>query len=154
LSAIHLLAVYGPSEVLQTFIRFPQTLRIFLGGESYICQPCLELIHLPGTHDNGYLSTLTDLNNEHLLGKLVMLKGYPDTVDAFQSFDLPTLKVDGLFMNQALTDSKWPSPLTITGLSSVTTNGGLISPESPPTITAHPRVRVIDPTFVSPVILS
>jgi hypothetical protein len=83
-----------------------------------------------------------------------MLKGYPDTVDAIQSFALPTLKVDGLFMNQALTDSKWPSPLTITGLGSVTTNGGLISPESPPTITAHPRARVIDPTFVSLVILS
>lgn len=63
-----------------------------------------------------------------------------------QRLSIPVLKVDGLFMTQKLSQiPKKLSPLNVTPFNVVTTNGGLMSPESP----ARSDARSIDPSLVS-----
>ncbi|KAI5116544.1 hypothetical protein M0805_004327 [Coniferiporia weirii] len=83
-------------EYLQTYTRFPQTKKVFFGGG----------------HDNGYLPTLTALENERLLDKLVILKGYRDIATELKALRLPTLSLDNLFRADKLAGSprsKFPS---------------------------------------------
>jgi len=130
---------YGPEavnskmrEYLQTYARFPQTLRVFFGGG----------------HDNGYASTLTALENEHLLGKLVTLEGYADNPSELRKLCLPSLKLEGLFVTQQLPSlPKRLAPLTMPGSNSVTTNGGLMSPRSPSNSSSSSEKRSIDPSL-------
>ncbi|KAJ6599211.1 hypothetical protein DFH09DRAFT_1303734 [Mycena vulgaris] len=112
-------------EHVQTYARFPQTLRVFLAGGN----------------DPQYISTFDALKNEQLLGKLVLLLADGDTGSS--NIPLPSLRVEGLFMNQKpqLIMQK-PAPLSV---SCVTTNGGLISPQSPGSHTSGGRT--IDPSL-------
>jgi hypothetical protein len=93
-----------------------------------------------GGHDNGYSSTLTALENEQLLGKLVILQGHNEPSGEAQRFSLPVLKFDGLFMTQKL--SSFPKKLTPLNVAAFNVSG-LISPESP----ARSDVRSIDPSL-------
>lgn len=69
----------------------------------------------------------------------------------------PVLTIDGLFMTRKLAQSpgtkKPPPPPLVTvntGLSSVTTTGGLVSPDSPsPIILNRPSLNFVDPSLVS-----
>ncbi|KLO07518.1 hypothetical protein SCHPADRAFT_860173 [Schizopora paradoxa] len=76
-------------EYLQTYTRFPQTMKVFFGGG----------------HDNGYLPTLASLENEQLLDKLVVLKGYDELAIELQGLKLETYQIDGLFRTQKVTSS-------------------------------------------------
>ncbi|KAJ7781389.1 hypothetical protein B0H16DRAFT_1818649 [Mycena metata] len=107
-------------EYVQTYVRFPQTLRVFLAGGN----------------DPQYTSTFDALESEQVLGKVVILKGNDDNVDI--SIPLPSLKVDGIFMHHQLR----PRPLTVRCVN--TTAGGLISPQSP---ASHTSGRSIDPAL-------
>lgn len=69
------------AECLRFYSRYPQTLRIFFGGG----------------HDNGYLPTLTALQNEHLLRKIILLKGYNDTAKELNALNLPVLSLENIF---------------------------------------------------------
>ncbi|KAJ7499063.1 hypothetical protein FB451DRAFT_1204130 [Mycena latifolia] len=114
-------------EYVQTYARFPQTLRVFLAGA------------------NGpqYISTFDALQTEQLLGKLVMLLADGDSAGSIGNMPLPSLSVDGLFMNPQLQRiAQKPTPLSV---SCVTTNGGLISPQSPVSHTSGGRA--IDPSL-------
>jgi len=106
-------------EYLQTFSRFPQTLRVFFGG----------------AHDNSYAPTLKVLDNEQLLGKFVVLQGHTEMTPELQNLALPSIEVEGLFLDKKLSvPSKVPkpTPLVTTPYSTATnTNGGLMSPRSP-----------------------
>ncbi|KAG5636431.1 hypothetical protein H0H81_008106 [Sphagnurus paluster] len=89
------------------------------------------------------MSMFSALEKEQLLGKMVFLHS-----SSHQNMDarlpaLPSLYVDGLFMADKLSGRGFMklSPLTVGSFSTVTTNGGLISPQSP----ARPGGRVIDP---------
>jgi len=116
-------------EYLQTYIRFPQTLRVFFGG---------------GQSDvSGYMSMFSTLEKEQLLGKIVMLRSSNDLDVDSRLPSLPRLNVDGLFMTEKPTGRGFTklSPLTVGSFSTVTTNGGLISPQSP----ARAGGRMIDP---------
>ena len=98
---------------------------------------------------SGYSSTFNVLEKEMLLGKLVMLRLSNDT-DVESRLPLPGLNIDGLFMrdkpSRGLTKL---SPLTVGSFSSITTNGGLMSPQSPPRTSG----RLIDPSLVGAMIM-
>ncbi|KAG5725359.1 hypothetical protein E4T56_gene6781 [Termitomyces sp. T112] len=118
-------------EYLQTYTRFPQTLRIFFCGGQYDV--------------SGYMSTFDTLEKEQLLGKIVILRSSNELeLDSRLPF-LPRLTVEGLFMTEKLTGRGFPklTPLTVGSFSNVTTNGGLISPQSP----TRAGGRMIDPSL-------
>ncbi|KAI0757013.1 hypothetical protein C8Q80DRAFT_1215776 [Daedaleopsis nitida] len=73
-------------EFLRVFTRFPQTTKVFFGG----------------AHDNGYTSTLNLLQNEGLLDKVVLLKGYKDLAHEINNLNLPQLEVEGVFIQKKL----------------------------------------------------
>ncbi|KAF8843945.1 hypothetical protein BDN67DRAFT_944155 [Paxillus ammoniavirescens] len=73
-------------ECLRIFTRFPQTSRVFFGGG----------------HDNGYTSTLSHLENEGLLKKIILLRGYQTLAAELQHFDLHQLHLEGVFMANKL----------------------------------------------------
>ncbi|KAJ7276254.1 hypothetical protein B0H12DRAFT_10813 [Mycena haematopus] len=110
-------------EYIETYIRFPQTLRVFLAGGQ----------------DPRYISTFDALESNQLLGKLVMV-GPNDGEGSSMNLPVPSLKVkDGLFLNYKLQQK--PAPLHVR---CVNTNGGLISPQSP---ASHISGRTIDPSL-------
>ncbi|KAH9849783.1 hypothetical protein C2E23DRAFT_736548 [Lenzites betulinus] len=73
-------------ECLRVFTRFPQTAKVFFGG----------------AHDNGYTSTLNLLQNEGLLDKVILLKGYKDLAHEISNLSLPQLEIDGVFITKKL----------------------------------------------------
>ncbi|KAI0801289.1 hypothetical protein C8Q74DRAFT_1454658 [Fomes fomentarius] len=73
-------------EYLRVFTRFPQTTKVFFGG----------------AHDNGYTSTLNLLQNEGLLDKVVLLKGYKDLAHEINNLNLPQLEIEGVFIQKKL----------------------------------------------------
>ncbi|OBZ80082.1 hypothetical protein A0H81_01170 [Grifola frondosa] len=73
-------------ECLRVFTRFPQTSRVFFGG----------------AHDNGYTSTLNYLQNEGLLDKVILLRGYRDLAHEIKNLNLPFLEIEGIFMQRKL----------------------------------------------------
>ncbi|EJD00942.1 uncharacterized protein FOMMEDRAFT_110379 [Fomitiporia mediterranea MF3/22] len=73
-------------EYLQTYTRFPQTLKVFFGGG----------------HDNGYLPTLSALENERFLDKIILLKGYRDVATELRALNMQTLSLEDLFRNVKL----------------------------------------------------
>ncbi|KAF8527667.1 hypothetical protein JB92DRAFT_878273 [Gautieria morchelliformis] len=78
-------------EYLLSYARFTHTSKIFFGGG----------------HDNGYLHTLTELQSERLLDKIVLLKGYKRVAAELQTLLLPTLEIESLFMPEKLSVAKW-----------------------------------------------
>ncbi|OBZ79299.1 hypothetical protein A0H81_00772 [Grifola frondosa] len=76
-------------ECLRVFTRFPQTSRVFFGG----------------AHDNGYTSTLNYLQNEGLLDKVTLLRGYKDLAYEIKNLNLPFLEIEGIFMPRKLQSS-------------------------------------------------
>jgi hypothetical protein len=63
-----------------------------------------------GGHDNGYTSTLNYLENEGLLGKIILLNGYKNLAMDVRNLNLPQLKIEGLFMDDKLSASTYTSP--------------------------------------------
>lgn len=76
-------------ECLRVFTRFPQTSRVFFGGG----------------HDNGYTSTLNQLQNEGLHSKITILRGYKDLAYELKSLNLPHVEIEGVFMTKKLQNS-------------------------------------------------
>jgi hypothetical protein len=102
-----------------------------------------------GGHDSEYSSTLTALEKEHFLGKLVTLERQDDNPSELRKLYLPSLKLEGLFETQHLPSlPKRLPPLTMPGSNSVTTNGGLMSPRSPSNSSSSSEKRIIDPSLV------
>jgi hypothetical protein len=139
-------------EYLQTYMRFPQTLRLFLGAG-------------PGSP-----SALNSLAQERLLSKLVLLSGDSDAPASLATLRLPALRVSGLFARtqEPRTPTSPVSPpqrtapmifhsetCTPTTPESVASSGysfaGLSSPQSPMISMLPPPAgpRVIDPSKVS-----
>ncbi|KAF8514323.1 hypothetical protein BU17DRAFT_68399 [Hysterangium stoloniferum] len=77
-------------EYLSFYAQSSQTWKVFFGG----------------THDNGYVVTLTDLQDKGLLDKVVLLKGYECMTRKIESLRLPTLKIKRLFMSERLPAQK------------------------------------------------
>ncbi|CAL1701468.1 unnamed protein product [Somion occarium] len=104
-------------EYIETYTRYPQTLRLILGGG----------------YDSEYLATFNSLNEEELMGKLALLKGPNDPADDIQQLALPVIAVEDLFeLHKLPSADKRPGPISLPppGMGSITTNGGLISPQS------------------------
>jgi hypothetical protein len=119
-------------EYLQTYTYLPQTLRVFFGGYD------------PSTH----MSVFSALDRDDILGKISLLYPSQAVADGISempnSFTLPRLVLDGLFLPEKPPRApKKLAPLTTGSYSSVTSNGGLISPQSPD----RPPGRPIDPSL-------
>ncbi|KJA30077.1 hypothetical protein HYPSUDRAFT_125737 [Hypholoma sublateritium FD-334 SS-4] len=120
-------------EYIQIFTCFPQTLRLFFGGYDSM----------------AYMPTLSALERDQMLGKIVILHPLQDTQEGNSTrpnvFSLPRLAVDGLFLAEKLPRgvSRKLAPLATPSYSSVTSNGGLISPQSPARSTGRP----VDPSL-------
>ncbi|KAI9056541.1 hypothetical protein FKP32DRAFT_1682478 [Trametes sanguinea] len=129
-------------EYIKTYIRFPQTLRLFFGGV-----------------DEAYLAMYDGLEKEDLASKLVLLQPPAELSPSMRRMSARSLRFDGLFMTERVNPwmSRRPGPLL--GLadnsSGVVTNGGLISPQSesqasmttpPPQAQTFGGPRAIDPT--------
>ena len=85
-------------ECLRVFTRFPQTSRVFFGGG----------------HDNGYTSTLNQLQNEGLHSKITILRGYKDLAYELKSLNLPQIEIEGIFMTKKLQNqAKKSSPAVL-----------------------------------------
>ncbi|PCH33612.1 hypothetical protein WOLCODRAFT_61159 [Wolfiporia cocos MD-104 SS10] len=82
-------------ECLRVFTRFPQTWKVFFGG----------------THDNGYTSTLASLQNEGLIDKIILLRGYTKLAYEIKGLELPDMEIEGLFLKKKLysNNNKKPS---------------------------------------------
>ncbi|KAG6378863.1 hypothetical protein JVT61DRAFT_13143 [Boletus reticuloceps] len=122
------------TEYLQTYIRFPQTQRIFLAGGS----------------DSAYASTIATLQNDGLVGKLAFLEAGGAGAKHSPRFRLPTLYVDNVFMTHQATpppSATYLPPLNITGLSSSHVTGGLPTPLSPPSVPTPSTGKLIDPNL-------
>lgn len=98
------------------------------------------------------MPTLSALERDQMLGKIVILHPLQDMQEGNGSsrpnvFSLPRLAVDGLFLAEKLPRgvSKKLAPLATPSYSSVTSNGGLISPQSPARSTGRP----VDPSLVN-----
>ena len=90
------------------------------------------------------------LDRDDMLGKISLLYPSQTVADSDSempnSFTLPRLILDGLFLPEKPPRApKKLAPLTTGSYSSVTSNGGLISPQSPD----RPLGRPIDPSLVS-----
>jgi hypothetical protein len=66
-----------------------------------------EYLDLTGCHDNGYSTTLTRLENEGFLDKIVLLPGYNTLASELKRLDLPTLEIE-VFMTKKITLKKSP----------------------------------------------
>ncbi|KAL0949658.1 hypothetical protein HGRIS_009698 [Hohenbuehelia grisea] len=108
-------------EYLQTYSRFQQTLRIFVGG-----------------YATSYAPLFSVLENEQLLGRIVLLSS-PKEDDDLRTVPLPTLKIKSLFMDNVSTSGGMISPQSPPRPSS----GKLIDPslplhkQSPPPCNEH-----------------
>lgn len=101
-AALH--GVFHNPEYLRVFTRFPQTSRVFFGGG----------------HDNGYTSTLNQLQNEGLHNKITILRGYKDLAFELKSLGLPHLEIEGVFMTNKLQNSvKKSSPAAAQNIENV-----------------------------------
>ncbi|KAI0660844.1 hypothetical protein C8Q70DRAFT_747935 [Cubamyces menziesii] len=129
-------------EYIKTYIRFPQTLRLFFGGI-----------------DEAYLAMYDALDKEDLVQKLVLMEPPSDSFPVIHRMSARTTRFDGLFMAEKVTPwlARRPGPLLgISEASSgVVTNGGLISPQSesqgsmyatPPPNGSSEYLKPIDPT--------
>ncbi len=102
--SIILHGVVHNAEYLRVFTRFPQTSRVFFWGG----------------HDNGYTSTLNQLQNEGLHNKITILRGYKDLAFELKSLGLPHLEIEGVFMTNKLQNSvKKASPAAAQNIENV-----------------------------------
>lgn len=144
----------GIKEYLQTYIRFPQTQRIFLAGETLRSRQLASNSHrLAGGSDSAYTSTIATLQSDGLLGKLTFVEASGACANQSR-LRLPTLYVDNLFMTHQATPpssaTHHPPPLNvITGLSPSHVTGGLPTPRSPPSVPTPSTGKLIDPNLAS-----
>ncbi|KAI0774414.1 hypothetical protein C8Q74DRAFT_1368893 [Fomes fomentarius] len=132
-------------EYVKTYIRFPQTLRVFMGGI-----------------DDSYLNMYGNLEEEDLAGKLVLLQVPKDSSPAVRHMAVRSIHLDGLFMEERLGPGPIaPGPLTAYSDSNMgmgmglVTNSGLISPQSesqgsmptpPPAHRSPDHFKQVDPS--------
>ncbi|KAF9076000.1 hypothetical protein BDP27DRAFT_1415150 [Rhodocollybia butyracea] len=106
-------------EYVQTYARFPEVLKVLLGG-------CSE-------SDPLYSGTFNRLDSDGMLGKLVLLRSISEEWPE-QAYAIPVLNVDRLLMRQNYLPhplTQRLTPLSMASVETVPTNGGLISPQSP-----------------------
>ena len=60
------------------------------------------LTDFQGLHDNGYTTTLSHLQTESLLDKLVFLRGYNEIAYQLRDYRIPECNIPGLFMTQKM----------------------------------------------------
>ncbi|KZS92991.1 hypothetical protein SISNIDRAFT_550014, partial [Sistotremastrum niveocremeum HHB9708] len=74
-------------QMLRVFAPFPQIPYIFFGG----------------AHDNGYTSTLNEIQNTGLLDKIVVLQSYRTIATEIRALNIPSIEIPSVFMRDKLT---------------------------------------------------
>ncbi|KAI0750948.1 hypothetical protein C8Q80DRAFT_1268254 [Daedaleopsis nitida] len=131
-------------EYVKTYIRLPQTLRVFFGGI-----------------DGNYMAMYNSLEQEDLAGKLILLQPSNNPSPAMRQMGTRSLRLEGLFMEERLSPLPIarPGPLVgipdaCMGMNGVPSNG-LISPQSesqcsmptpPPGNRTPENPRMVDPS--------
>lgn len=153
-------------EYVKTYIRFPQTLRVFMGGKFLNHRLLPPLIVGQSGIDDGYLNMYGNLEEEDLAGKLVLLQVPKESSPAVRHMAVRSIHLDGLFMEERLGPGPIarPGPLTAYSDSNMgmgmglVTNSGLISPQSesqgsmptpPPAHRSPDHFKQVDPSKVS-----
>lgn len=62
----------------------------------------VNLIECSGLHDNGYTTTLSHLQTEGLLDKLIFLRGYNQIAFQLRDYEIPECTIPGVFMTQKM----------------------------------------------------
>lgn len=102
-----------------------------------------------GYDATAYMGTLNILEKEQVIGKVVLLTASETGEREAPLHPLPQFKLDAVFTTDKLPRvTRKLAPLTVGTSNNVTTNGGLISPQSP----ARPVGRLIDPCLARPVL--
>ncbi|EPT02778.1 hypothetical protein FOMPIDRAFT_1117310, partial [Fomitopsis schrenkii] len=109
-------------EYLQTYVALPQTMRVFFGSGC----------------DGSYKAALLELDKDELLGKVVLLQGSNALPEELRQLPVSIMQADTLFMSQPPAYvHRRPGSIPLAGLNqNITTQGGLISPQSETHITA------------------
>ncbi|KAJ3723138.1 hypothetical protein C8R42DRAFT_732303 [Lentinula raphanica] len=122
-------------EFIHTCARLPQTVKTFLAGEC-------------GFSNALYSGPFSGLKAENLLDKLVILRGDSEEDWSDQTFPIDILSVRELLVQvQHHSSNQQLATSIVQTMGSVlrsSTNGGLVSPRSPP----HEGSRYIDPRYV------
>jgi hypothetical protein len=130
-------------EYLHTFIRFPNTLRIFCAGmkRHFLYRLILSNIVYPlGLNVAAFSPMLDALEQEQLLGKLVILRGANDLLLQNLNYAVPSLSIEELFSSSTSRAPVFP----LEASSSSPNSGGSTSPK-----TLHNGTgRQIDPSIV------
>jgi hypothetical protein len=116
-------------------------------------------VFLGGSHDGGYTTTLNVLENEGLINKIAILRGYAELARELDRLKLPVADIDGLFLLEKLAWRHKKATVT----SSFTSHNDIFprsrspskqraatrssSPEKPTRIQG---TRYLDPTIVCP----
>ena len=116
-------------ECLRVFTRFPQTVKVFFGG----------------AHDNGYTSTLTLLQNEGLLDKVILLKGYKDLAHEINGLGLPQLEIEGVFIQKKLHTNGAKKASAAAAAASVTAAVSSLALGIPKTNSPKPKTPAVQP---------
>lgn len=100
---------------------------------------------LVGYDATAYMGTFSVLEKEQVIGKVVLLTASENGEREAPLHPLPQFKLDSVFTSDKLPRmTRKLAPLTVATSNNVTSNGGLISPQSP----ARPIGRLIDPCLV------
>lgn len=91
------------------------------------------------------MNTFSVLEKEQIIGKVVLLAASDSGEQEAPLHPLPQFKLDTVFTSDKLPRvTRKLAPLTVGTSNTLTTNGGLISPQSPPRLVG----RLIDPCLV------
>jgi len=98
-----------------------------------------------GYDPTAYMGTFSVLEKEQVIGKVVLLTASENGEREAPLHPLPQFKLDAVFTSDKLPRvARKLIPLTVGTSNNVTSNGGLISPQSP----ARSIGRLIDPCLV------
>ncbi len=103
------------------------------------------LIAAPGYDATAYMNTFSVLEKEQTIGKVVLLAASDNGEREAPLHPLPQFKLDAVFTSDKLPRvTRKLAPLTVGTSNNLTSNGGLVSPQSPPRAVG----RLIDPCLV------
>ncbi len=94
---------------------------------------------------NGYTSTLTSLQNEGFLDKIVLLRGYKELAIELQHLQLPVVEVGGVFRSTKLPGhARHGSQKIVTYVNTSESNTNVAKAAGPPKYLNPKLVRILN----------
>ncbi|KAJ7597070.1 hypothetical protein C8J56DRAFT_850991 [Mycena floridula] len=102
------------------------------------------LVVIGGAHDNGYTSSILQLENQGHARKIILLQGYDEIGAELRTLKLPVVQIEGLFMTRKLPFKRFAHP---TAIAPNQFPGTLSSPKSPTHLALPKKGRALDPSL-------